>query len=330
MAALLAFVLLSSPAPGQSSEPPHLEARVDDSTPPKQVPLAFDGDPGCNDQRRFLDSFHERLDTVRLLPDEQGALVQVTITSSGEGFEASLSILLADGETLRRTLRANTCEEAVDVIAFVASVALDPASRDPIKLRERKPEPDPEPEEPPPSEPKPVSPRFSLGLQGMGLLAVAPDPMIGGQLFAGLSQMAPGWWSPSARVALSSAIRNGRVTEGGTADFSLMQAGVHLCPSRAMLGIFLVRPCVTTSGGVIRAEGRETYDARSVNRPWIASGAALLMGLDIHPHLNLIADVEAGFPWIADDFLFEGTIFHSSPTVFGKASIGIEVLFGDR
>jgi hypothetical protein len=81
---------------------------------------------------------------------------------------------------------------------------------------------------------------------------------------------------------------------------------------------------------MIRAKGRDTFEARGEGRPWVASGAALLLGFDIHPHLNLVAEVEGGFPWIRDDFLFEGTIFHATSLAFGKASLGMEVLFGDR
>jgi hypothetical protein len=81
---------------------------------------------------------------------------------------------------------------------------------------------------------------------------------------------------------------------------------------------------------MMRGSGRQTHEARAARRPFVHSGAALIFGLKLHRQLNLVADAEVGFPWVRDSVLFEGQPFHATRAAFGSASVGIEVLFGDR
>jgi hypothetical protein len=147
------------------------------------------------------------------------------------------------------------------------------------------------------------------------LVLALPKVAVGPELVLFLGQLKSGWWSPSLRLGLQYH-RVGQVEQAaGTASFQLLTSHLELCPSQARFGAFSFRPCAHGSGGWLRAQGSETNQAQSSDRPFVTAGAALLAHVELHHYLQLMAQGTVSFPLIRDRFQFDNDIFHQARLV---------------
>lgn len=258
----------------------------------------------CFSTQRFIKRVNARLTTVKLSDQGRNPSLDVQVIKAHEAYTAELTIRFDDGELVHRSLSASSCDEATEALAFVASVALD--GEENVKASA--------------TAPQQYAPRerSALGVVGAGanmLVFALPKVALGPELVLFLGQVSPGWWSPSLRLGLQYH-RVGEVEHAaGTASFQLLTSQLQLCPSQAHFSAFSFRPCAHASGGWLRAQGSETNQAQSSDRPFVTAGAALLAHVELHHYLQLMAQGTISFPLIRDRFQFDDDIFHQARLV---------------
>jgi hypothetical protein len=300
------------------------------------VRLEYHAPPACTDEAQFFAQARARAPQMRLArPDERARVFIVEIEQHAALTSARLTVRDPDGQTTVRNVETKDCSEAVDALALVAALAVNPRAG-------ARPKETPVPSDGtmplPPGPTPPASPRaapahalarapspwtWRAGAAGFGVGAIAPEPLLGARVSAELVHLTSHGMAPSFRVSLGYATHNGFVVEGGTAHFAYAGANAEMCPLRLPPAKNLVfRPCVMADFGFVVARGSETLNPRSAVRPWadIGTGARLawMLGGDIGVEL----DVGCMFPISRDRFLFGTDSFHRVAWVGGLAALG--------
>jgi len=173
---------------------------------------------------------------------------------------------------------------------------------------------------------------------GSGVLAsmslgVAPDPLIGGALWIAVGWEREGAWSPEVLLSVAHQRVDGVARASGEADFALSLANLSLCPLRWGSAAFSLRPCAAGGIGRLAAKGHDTFDARSVSRPWQALGGTL----DAMAKVGIMefrAVLAATAPLSRDRFRFDGAcsialceadVFHHVAPVIWSGALGAGV-----
>lgn len=293
-----------------------------------QVRVTYRAPAGCGSGAELSRRIEARLPqhVVELTPS---APIQFTLEPHGNEVEARMLILLANGATLSRTIRAHDCAGAIEAIAFVAAVALDPGADDPIQVREEEvlekaPESDMKDET---SNEAPPSRHSAIGLEGRATLGPAPDFLWGGGITFENTNEKAGPWAPALRLSLGYSRRGNFTEAAGVARFELATAVVDLCPSQVGSSILRLRGCGVFEGGTLRATGTKTYTPESSSRPWIAGGASVIAEIVIKDPLVLTYRVAGLFPLIRDEFQFDSEVFHAVPWVTLELNAGLALRF---
>jgi hypothetical protein len=300
----------------------------------QEIAARFSAPTSCSGRAVLAERFEARVPELRMRFTDD-APVEFTITPSGDVVRARLLILLQEGGELSRTIEADNCDAAVEAIAFIAAVALDPGAVDPLKVRgherllpekavARKPEPEKEDEPPSPVD---GGRSFHGGIYGRAELGAGPEFLWGGGVTLESSAERSGFWAPSLRLALGYVRRGGFVEEFGTARFQLASAGVDLCPSQARGKVFRVQLCGTVEGGMLLAEGLDTYAPAKSTRPWFGLGPAIFSEIHLAGPVGLSYRGAAIFPMIRDSFRFDDVTFHQVPAVSLELDAGLSVRF---
>jgi hypothetical protein len=301
---------------------------------PREIAARFSAPPGCGDRTVLEQRFEDRVPELQMRFTDD-APVKFTIERSADVVRAKLFILLEEGGELSRTIEADDCEAAVETIAFVAAVALDPGAVDPLQIRTqerllpetavtRKTDPPPSP---PPRAAPPSGRSWTAGLSGRAQLGAAPNFLWGGGVSLENSPNRGGYWAPSARLAFHYVTRGDFEEELGTARFQLVVAGLDLCPGQARGEIFRVQLCGTFQAGILLAEGRDTFAPTHRERPWLGLGPAISSEIRLAGALGLSYRGAAVFPLIRDTFRFQDAIFHEVPGVALELDAGLSVRF---
>lgn len=253
---------------------------------------------------------NSRLTDIELTDQVAAPDLEVQVLKVNDAYNAQLTIRLRDGDIVHRSIAARTCDEATEAIAFVASVALDDNEI-------AAPDNDPSPE------------RTHMSIVGAGanlLIEALPRATVGPELLLFWGHIKAGLWSPSLRLG-AQYHRVGHVERAaGTASFQLLTSHLDLCPSQARWGAFSFRPCVHGSGGWLRAQGTETEQAKTSDRPFFTAGAALLVHIELYHYLHLMTQGSLSFPLIRDRFQFDNDVFHRA----GLVSYGVGASLGVR
>jgi hypothetical protein len=166
-------------------------------------------------------------------------------------------------------------------------------------------------------------------------LGIAPDPLIGGAVWLSTAWERRGLWSPELIVSAMHQRLDGLSIADGEVDFALSAAGVSICPLRVGSPIWKVRPCVTGVLGRLATEGHDTYDPRSLDRPWRALGGTLELTAAIGI-VELRATLGATAPLVRDGFRFgatcsgaacEADVFHRVAPVIWSGAAGAGIRF---
>ncbi|HTU63580.1 MAG TPA: hypothetical protein VMF89_34190, partial [Polyangiales bacterium] len=284
----------------------------------------------------------KRLPQVRFDDGAPSLIAKARFVATDVGVTGELTLAKPGAVASLRRVLARSCEQAVEAVALIIAVTLDPssgqASSTPSATEQsgeptpsERPKPPPPPSvldgkvavNPPKNEPK-DSPRWSAQLAGQAVVGVAPQVMPGVGIFALVGLDREQLWSPALMFGVSRAGRTGFERQGGTAAFVLEAASLDLCPLRLHASAFETRACLSSLLARLSATGSDTNKPTgTAHRPFVAVGAALLATARLHPLIELSTRLGLSANLIRDSFEFAPYAFHEVAPLTFSASVGV-------
>lgn len=279
--------------------------------------------------------------------DEGSHERELSIALSKEaGFTiGELRLIERNGSLRQRSVRFTSCAEAVEGLALITVVSLDPQAL----LQAPPPEPTPETKptpppakpasqptkrvEPPPPTTPPIPPHHPTQLEAaVGGEFVAgfqqlPQTALGGALFVDLASGSRSWFAPLLRLAASHSERRGISTGDTEANFALTQGTLTACPVRIGDESISLRPCAFTTAGVLRAWSTDNVGLHIRTRPTWAWGGSLLVFLHVTQTTEIIADFQAATPLIRDGFEAQPAWEWMTPSLYLSSAVGLRFVF---
>lgn len=327
----------------------------------KVIAFRFSAPPDCGTAREFGAAAGARLANVRFVPGPPGSPVVAKLRRKRNSIRAELRISLEGGRQLTRTLQLESCEKALDALAFVAAVALDPDAAEPLKVRKTKPDPTrssetdaangevptlpiqvlpqiettghrrddtkkPQDDYPGLIGSRPLAGTWHASAAAVAVLGPAPRPLWGAGVAGGWRAEQPGWWSPS--IYLGGDLTTAKVVEAaGAASFTLYRASLDLCPTRAHWGQVHVLACAQVGGGFLLARGSEIDEPERARLPWFAAGMSLRGELFLGEYFGVFLATTVEFPALRNQFTFDNQAFHQVTAVSSSARAGATIQF---
>lgn len=324
--------------------------------PAPSVLLDVSSDLGCASKPLLMERVQARVPSVRFV-DEPGGLelgglelgARFTRLQSGR---VAGELVLIDGalETTLRRLEAPSCPDAVDGMALILAITLDPTAGESVAATA----PDPAPTgTAAPSKETPGSPGVSsthgtstpvdpvddplssnVGARafprdveanggesrpwrlegfaaGQVVWGPAPDVMPGLAAYALLAFDRPSAWSRAVALGGTGMWSGSSAEWGGTASFSLIAGTFDACALRSEVLAFEARVCGSALVGRLTATGADAMnETATVHRPFVSLGASALLNFHLGPRLALGARVSPRLNLIRDEFAFRPRVFH--------------------
>ncbi len=331
-------------------------AAAEPSEPVATASLELDADASCATQTVLISRVRSRSPRARFVDDGSGLAIRVQISTTSSGAAAGKVTLANPGTTpsIRHVL-ARSCSEAVDAVALIIAVTLDPtsmaardtptaskgdaaAAADTSSSADGNAQPRAAQESASPSaggasvaenESGFVTPprsRASFGLQLAmdAFFGVAPGVMPGVALYAIAGFDRPSLWSPSVALGVRHAWRSELQEPGGNASFTLDALTLDACPVRFRWRAIQARPCGSLLFGRLVALGEQTFNpaAESLRPFWVIGGAALVTA-DLPARILVSARFALGANLVRDSFEFTPALFHEIPPLSAAAGVGI-------
>lgn len=262
-----------------------------------------------------MDSLATRLVARGIVVSETDASgVDVDVRAMALSERAEAEIVIHEGsDASSRLLRASTCAEVLDALAFTLGLALE---------RSVESEPPPEVVPPPTREAEraavPVAEaglRWGVGGEAGVFAGAAPvaSPAIGAHV--GVESTARGLFAPSASLGAMFVLPS--TTESASrADvtFTLLTSTLDGCPLRVGGGRLGLRPCLELELGRLQGRSSGFVGARLDSSPWVALAVAARGQAELGAGIALDLALSAGSP------LVQNTFFIGSERVFGVGS----------
>jgi hypothetical protein len=288
--------------------------------------------PGCATTEDLEARVTQRSARIRFSPDSTaGFALRVEIVAEPSGaVAATLEVSGPDRSRAVRHLGAATCSEALDALALMIAVLLDPRALVAPPEGPKPAEPavvtEPEPEPPPPPR------RWGVAVGAAAHAISGPMPeMAPGFVAGGSVAPEPGtghrFWSPAARLRWAHDWLADWRAPGGTADFTLDSLELDVCPVALGTSGFAARPCVAAVGSRIAARGSQTFLPESHVQYLMAAGASLWLILGVAPHVALEGSVAAAASLRRDSFAFDPRVFYRVAPMTFTGSLGLGVTF---
>ena len=296
--------------------------------------LAYRAPAGCPTITDFQLAVQRRSARVRFVA--QGAHdreLSITMRKEGDATHGELRLVERDGRASQRRVRFTSCSEAVEGLALIAVVSLDPQAL--LEPNQAQP---PSAAEPPPKQAAvtqgsvtqgsaPTKPRSRTRVALGGLFNVVPSALpataLGGSLFLDLASTSQSRFAPMLRVALSHVERRGLSSgDGAEANFTLTLATVSACPLRLGGNLLELRPCAFVNGGLLYAWGSQTTNTQQRTRPYGALGGSLALVVRASQAIDIIADLAVGASLVRDSFGFEQDQPWRTPALYLSTGIG--------
>jgi len=301
--------------------------------------LSYDAPAGCPEVGEFQRSVQQRSARIHFVDEgSHERELAIRVTRDGSFTAGELRLIERDGTLRQRSVRFTSCAEAVEGLALISTVSLDPQALTPVA------EPPPADVEPPAlptptplsltrsartaprhEQAKPAVPRtvdVSVGAAFNALFHALPAPALGGTLFVDVASSPRRLWSPLLRASVSHLERRGLAEAGGDANFSLSLGALSVCPARFGNARFGFRPCAFGSGGVLHAWASSTPEPRARNRPFLSWGGSAILLLNLTQHLDLTADSALGVTLIQDDFELGEARIWRTPALYYSTGLG--------
>ena len=300
------------------------------------VRIVYEAPGGCPGEEEFLARVRARVSRMRTATGADGPrLFSVRVREARQAFVGTLDITEPDGAQSHRRIPADTCIEAVDALALVTALAIDPraAARHaaanssdaaaPARLQEA----------------TPVGVKqagleraafwsFEFSAEGRLASGVSPGPVWawGALGSAGLVTGTP--WTPRIRAGVLWSPKHTFAGEQGAAAFGWTAAVVDLCALDVALGLGAsVQPCLSAELGALRAEGVRVQNHQSATRRWVATGVAADVAWRLSGPLELVGVAAVVVPWVPDRFLVGTERIHEVPLVAWRAGLGLAVVW---
>lgn len=327
----------------------------------EQTLLVYRANEGCPAVADFQRSVLRRSRRVRFV--EQGPHVRelsIVIRKEGLATRGELRLVEGDGRVSQRSVRFTTCAEAVEGLALIALVSLDPHAL--LESNDAEHDPAPAPGDVAPAPPAPTTPpkkvtpptpatnvtpkrdatekdspptpqsaqktRVALGAAFNVAPSALPETALGGSAFLDFALPASSYFAPLFRLALSHVERRGLSSaDGAEANFTLTLATGSVCPLRLAGGVLEFRPCGFASGGVLYASGAQTTNLQQRTRPYGAVGGAALVAVRASQAFDIVADLAVGATLLRDTFGFEQDQPWQTPALYLSSGIGARFVF---
>lgn len=314
--------------------------------------LEVDANPACSTRDELIARVAARSTRIRFVNDADGvpALAARIEVGPRGGAVAELTVVEPDGRRFSRRIEAPSCVAATDALALVVAITLDPsvatadASKAPSAVdagtgAPGAPPPAPPPPPPPQGEPPPTvstgaapvaGPVFqyiTAAVTGEAISGPAPAlmPGFGIEVQAGMERASI--WSPALMLSLVHAWRSDLKEDAGTAAFSLDLVSLDLCPARAVVLHVEARVCAAGSVGRLTGQGSDTYEPRSVARPFATAGGAARLAVPFGGRVQVGIRLGAGATLWRDAFEFTPDVFHRAASVTLVGDVGVGVRF---
>ncbi|HEY3496701.1 MAG TPA: hypothetical protein VGK73_18505 [Polyangiaceae bacterium] len=259
----------------------------------------------------------------------EGLSVVVDVRAAPEGTIGHVS-LERDGRATEREITASSCDEAVQALALIVAILIDPlAATGPVFAV---PAPPATPVEPV----SPVSPRAErrwFVLAGTELAfegGIAPGLSPGIRVSAAAFRRSPASIVSSLRLsAFRFASGTVPAAGGASAAFELTGGRLEACSFGFASWPLRVVPCLFGELGALAASGTHPERSHSETVFWAAAGPAVRASAELANVLYVELEAGAVLPLVAYDFGFEGEPVpaHETPVIAGEFSAGLGVRF---
>ncbi len=260
----------------------------------------------CTDNANFTALLRARVTSAMATDVDTADIhldVNVEATPNGRGAEGTLTVH-RDTTVSTRHVKAASCAEAADALAFIAAMIMDTEAREMAPASQELVPPEPVREPPPRPVPPVPSPRWSLATNASALLtgSVGPDTGVG-MLFAvnGVRDVADSVvdWDFGGYFAYTPP--RGRGDDGRIAEYWWWATGLSACPVSWPPGPIRLRGCASLEGGVITRN--ETFpDTQATSSKWLAVTAGFRWQWAMVPWLELELAASVVFPLLTGTF----------------------------
>jgi hypothetical protein len=305
--------------------------------------LAYKAPSGCPLVGDFQRSVQRRSARIHFVDEgSHDRELSIFLRKEGDFTIGELRLIEQNGTLRQRSVRFTTCVEAVEGLALIATVSLDPQAllENPEPVPETPPSPAPKPVHtaappaapPPPKATPPKKPTLDteIGAELVLLARALPKPALGGAVFLDVGSSSRHIFSPSIHVSITHAEQLQRIQAAGNASFTLTLVGLSACPLRIGGDIVVFRPCASVSGGGLHTT---SDDPAARFRPYLSWGQTSTLSLRLGELAEIVGDAGVGVPLIRDTFTFGcdhagvGCAYKSTPhPLYISAGLGFRLL----
>lgn len=330
-AALGISQLLASSAHAQTLEPTLLSYRAPDE---------------CPEVADFQKSVQRRSARVRFVDEgSHERELSIVLRKRGDFTIGELRLIEPDGSLRQRSVRFTSCSEAVEGLALIAVVSLDPQAL--LSAPSPKPKPEEKPE--PPIAPSKVLPKaleavrapattrrpvrhaknleVALGAELVASFRQVPQIALGGALFVDVADDSASLFAPLLRLAIAHSERRGIPSGDGQVSFALTQSTLTACPLQFGHEIISVRPCAFTTVGLLRAWSSDAAGPQARSRPSWAWGGSVFAFLRISQTAEMIADLSVASSLVRDRFEVQPAWSWVTPPLYLSSGVGLRIAF---
>ncbi len=309
--------------------------------------LDYEAPAKCPSRLEIAERISQRSDRVSVTDGVGDFHVRVRITGTAGKAIAHLE-LTRGSDTKVRSTPVSACEDAMDAIALIIVLAVDPRA----SLTPRPPQPatgksrgarvarasrhaGAKPQQVPLAVDRGRRPSPPLVGEEMGIApeisilgGVGPRPLVAGGLAGRWTLEAASGLNPTLHVAALRSLSQDVATPAGTANLRWTGVAGHICPARLHWESLAALLCATADVGVVEAVGRDTPNPEGVSRWWFAPGVGL--GFEWRPSPGVLAHsgIRASVPVLRDRyFLRPDETVHRPPVATAAANLGVGARF---
>jgi len=336
-------------------------AAAEDGGPAVVYELDYRAPASCPGADAFTNLIARRTSRARRGGGGQGKYrFTVNVELGDAGARGTLRIAERDGGTTDRDVPARDCANALEAMALIAAVILDPraaanapagastnaAGEAPVEATGTAPAPSPHKPDTtrPPTErstvpstsgapaPNPAPPasedlEWHVRLRAAAMLegAIAPEVAPGAAAGAELYRDRSGLFEP--RFALTAHFAVGSTTASfGDATFRWYAGRLTACPlGWPEASVLTLRACAFAEAGALHGSGSNTQNPRGSTAFWLAAGPSAEIELRVNHLLALALEGGLTVPAFHDKFLFRPEVAHEVPPLGGWLALGARI-----
>jgi hypothetical protein len=329
-------------------------ARADDQGP---TLLAYKAPADCPAVGDFQRSVQRRSTRIRFVDEgSHDRELSIILRKDGDFVVGELRLIEQNGTLRQRSVRFNTCAEAVEGLALIATVSLDPqalleapgavsptpspATATPTPTStppNRQPPARPEsiPPTPLPSIPDPSGIETNVGAEFNVYFRALPEPAFGGGAFMDVGAASRHLFSPLIHAAITHVEQLGfhPTTQlppselNAEANFALTLVTLAGCPLRLGNETLVFRPCATASVGDLRSWSTQTDLSLARDNWYLSWGGSGMLLLRLGEIAEIVGDAGVGVTPIPYGFRFDMTtdVFWTTPRLYISSGLGFRL-----